>query len=55
MKIQFEYGTHKNLIRISNVDSVDELPFGYHFIFKTGDDLIIDKCHITKMEILPDA
>lgn len=55
MKIQFEYGTHKNLIRISNVDSIDELPFAYHFIFKSSDDLIIDKTAIMKLEILPDA
>lgn len=55
MTVQFEYGTHKNLIRISNVDYINELTFAYHFIFKSGDDIFIDKTAIRKLEIMPDA
>ena len=55
MKVIVEYGVQKDLISISGVEEITQLPFGYYITLAKDSSVTLDKNKVHSMEILPDA
>ena len=55
MKVIVEYGVQKDLISISGVEEITQLPFGYYFTLSKDSHVSLDKDKVHSMEIIPDA
>ena len=55
MKVVIEYGNKYDLITISGVESVTQLPFGYDIKLAKDSTVTISNYKVHSMEILPDA
>lgn len=55
MKVLIEYGEQNDLITISGVEAVTQLPFGYHITLAKDSSVTVQDDKVHSMEILPDA